>query len=148
MCCGLWVEILNLDEYREKWHDKASDFKSAYQVKHMELSYYCNRSGLVAVSYDEGNNIILPTGRIIELIDTWEEVSDDCHGDLNEEQLRILSRMQITQRTDLMGHIINQYSRDRREVERRDGTGDNHNYKIREVPEGALVVSSSFNQKD
>lgn len=114
----------------------------------MELFYYRNRSGLVAVSYDDGVNIILPTGRIIGLIDAWEEVPDDCHGELNADQLRILEKVQSRTRTDQMGHLINRYSLSRREVERLEGTGDEHNYRIREIPEGARVVVASFNQKD
>jgi len=112
------------------------------------MYYYRNRSGLVAVSYDEGTNIILPTGRIIELIDAWEEVTEDCHDELNADQIRILALMQTTIRDDPMGHIINRYARDRRDVERRDGTGPENSYKIRELPEGARVVVASFNQKD
>jgi len=112
------------------------------------LYYFRNRSGLVAVSYDEGVNIILPTGRIIELIDAWKEVDEDCHKELNDDQLRILTRMQSATRDDQMGRIINRYARDRRDVERRDGTGIEHNFRIRDIPEGARVVVASFNQKD
>lgn len=141
------MDVLNLDEYRREWQNKAHDFKSPYQVKPMELFYYRNRSGLVAVSYDDGVNIILPTGRIIELIDAWEE-AEDCHAELNADQLRILEKVQSMTRTDTMGHIINRHALSRREMERLDGTGDEHNYRIREIPEGARVVVASFNQKD
>lgn len=112
------------------------------------LYYYRNRSGLVAVSYDEGTNIILPTGRIIEWIEAWEEVAEDCHGELNADQIRILEKMQAVKRDGPMGHIINRYARDRRDVEHRDGTGPENAYRIREIPEGARVVVASFNQKD
>lgn len=112
------------------------------------LYYYRNRSGMVAVSYDEGTHIIIPTGRVLEVFDAWQEVTEDCREELNADQLRILERMQEVTRDDLMGHIINKYARDRRDVERRDGTGDEHNYRIRQVPESARVVVASFNQKD
>lgn len=112
------------------------------------LYYYRNRSGLVAVSYDEGTHIIVPTGRILEVFDAWQDVVDDCYGELNADQLRTLERMKSVERDDPIGHIINRYARDRRDVERRDGTGDAPNFRIRPVPEWALVVAASFNQKD
>jgi hypothetical protein len=111
------------------------------------LYYYRNRSGMVAVSYDEGNNIIIPTGRIIELIDAWEEVPEDCRSELNADQLRILESMQKSQRTDAMGHIINSFGRENRDAQRRD-VGPDNSYRIRELPESARVVVASFNQKD
>lgn len=111
------------------------------------LYYYRNRSNMVAVSYDEGNNIIIPTGRVIEVIDAWEEFPEDCYNDLNADQIRILKFMQEGQRTDEMGKIINRFGRELRAEEHRD-CGPDNSYRIRELPESVRVVVASFNQKD
>lgn len=108
------------------------------------LYYYRNRSGLVAVSYDEGNNIIIPTGRVIEIIDAWEEDPGDCHKELNHDQVRILDEMILKQRDDEMNGIINKFSRMRRDVGRREGTWDDNSYKIRDLPDNAKVVVAEF----
>lgn len=112
----------------------------------MSLNYYRNRSGLVAVSYDDGDTVVVPTGRVLEVTEAWTDVEDDCHAELTPEQLRILERMVPLQRTDELGGIISRFSRNRRAVERRDGTGATDNYRIRPIPENAGVVVSAFKE--
>jgi hypothetical protein len=113
----------------------------------IQLFYYRNRSDMVAVSYDEGNHIILPTGRVIEWFDAWEDVLEDCHAELNADQLRILAAVLPKQRDDEMGRIINRYARARRDVEHHDRIGESPN-RVREVSEWARVVVSKDHDRD
>lgn len=111
----------------------------------IDLFYYRNRTGLVAVSYDEGNTIVVPAGRVIPVTDAWEEVTDDCSTELTPEQRKTLDTMLPRQRTDEMGHIINAFSRRRRIVEARDGV--NTESRVRPIPEGASVVVSDIKRR-
>ena len=52
----------------------------------LDIIYYTNPMGAVSVSYDEGETIVLPTGRRIPLNRIWEESEEDMEPKLSPPQ--------------------------------------------------------------
>ena len=106
------------------------------------LFYYRNRSGLVAVSCDEGDTIILPNGKVMEHNDFWEDAQEDLRAELTPQQEAALKRAEARVDNSEMGQIIRKYSRSRKEQERLDGV--EHEPIRRKPSDDVLVVVADF----
>lgn len=87
----------------------------------MELFYYRNRSGLISVSCDQGDTIVLPSGKVMEHNEFWEDTTDDLRAELTPEQEAALQRQLARQDNSEMGQIVRRFSRNRKDQERLDG---------------------------
>ena len=108
----------------------------------MELVYYKNRSGLIAVSCDFGDLIILPTGKVMENSEFWEEVGEDLRSQLTPPQEAALKRAIERIDTRPVGDIVRQYSRDKRTQDRLNGI--EHEPVYRKLSEDVMVVVADF----
>jgi|APSaa5957512535_1039671.scaffolds.fasta_scaffold230112_2 hypothetical protein len=52
----------------------------------MELLAFMNRAGAIAVSFDDGENLVLPNGRRLPAMSAWEEMGEIGVQDLSEPQ--------------------------------------------------------------
>lgn len=52
----------------------------------LDLIYYTNPKGWVAISFDEGETIVLPMGKKIPVNPVWEEDGDDLEAELSPLQ--------------------------------------------------------------
>lgn len=107
-----------------------------------ELFYYRNPTGLIAVSFDQGETIVLPSGKRMEYTHFWEELPDDHHSELTPEQDAVLkSHLEIEDKSE-MGQIIRKYRQRRLLQERLDGITPEPTY--RKLPEDVMVVVADF----
>jgi len=56
----------------------------------LDLIYYTNPKGWVAISFDEGETIVLPMGKKIPVNPVWEEEGDDMEDKLSPSQREAL----------------------------------------------------------
>ena len=109
----------------------------------MELQFFKNKSGtLIAVSYDDGDTIVLPSGKVMEVTDAWEDVVEDLTSELSEQQNRILANWRSSRGNSEMGALVRNYSRNRKLQEERDGT--EREPERRRISPDVLVVVSDF----
>lgn len=108
----------------------------------VDLCYFRNRSGLVAVSCDEGDTLILPTGKIMEFNEFWEDVEEDLKSQLTTPQDAALQRMIARIDQSEIGGIVRTYSRNKRIQERLDGV--DHEPVYRTLSPDAIVVVADF----
>jgi len=52
----------------------------------LDLIYYVNPKGWIAISFDEGETLIIPDGRRVTVNPVWEEESDDLEEQLSPKQ--------------------------------------------------------------
>lgn len=55
-----------------------------------DIIYYVTAKGLVALSLDEGETIILSSGKRMPPTEVWEETSDDLEASLSDKQKTLL----------------------------------------------------------
>lgn len=136
------MKILTLNECKQDWSDRKASFKSPFPEKTMELSYFKNRSGLIAVSCDYGDHIILPSGKTMEFNDFWEDVDSDHRSDLTPVQEASLKRALERFNATPVGDIVRSYSRNRKIQERLNGTEPIPERRV--LSEDVLVVVADF----
>ena len=108
----------------------------------IELLYYRNPTGLIAVSFDQGETIILPSGKRMPLTQFWEELPEDYRSDLTKEQESLLKvHLEIEDKSE-MGQIVRRYRQRRIVQERLDGITPDPTY--RKVSADVLVVVADF----
>lgn len=62
-------------------------------LRQVEVLYYTNGKGAVAISVDEGEHVVIPNGRVLMRAETvWEESGEP--GPLSESQQRALQEAQ------------------------------------------------------
>lgn len=108
----------------------------------MDLTYFKNRSGMVAVSYDGGDTIIIPSGKTMDHNVFWEDVADDLRSELTPEQEGPLQRAIARYDSSPMGDIIRTYGRNRKLAERLDGIEPEPVY--RKLPDSVRVIVSDL----
>jgi len=109
----------------------------------LDIFYYENPRGGVAVSVDDGEHLVIPSGRVLLAEDTvWDEVSSDLESKLTAAQAEVLR--QAREDFAAMGDIdlmVEAFRRRRLSEEQRNPV-----YKApgkhRQLPESALVVMS------
>lgn len=114
--------------------------------KLMEPIYFTNRSGAVAVSFDNGETLYLPTNRVLDYTEMWQELSEPAEDRLNEFQLRGLARFRERQAgkdadKSVLEAIV-QDLRDGRKAEERFYEPPERQY--RKLPDSVLVVVADF----
>jgi hypothetical protein len=57
----------------------------------IDLLYYRNRSGAVAVSADDGEQVIIPSGRTLPWREAWTEDDGDLRAELSEPQVKAIT---------------------------------------------------------
>lgn len=102
--------------------------------------YFVTEKGLVAVSFDEGLTIILPSGKALKPTEVWEETDEDLEHRLSDAQLAALRLMRQAPVTELDALVQKHLHRTIR---------DNQGYRqarapAREVGENALVIKSDL----
>lgn len=109
--------------------------------KKEDLTYYQNPTGLIAVSYNQGETIILPSGKEMEITQFWEELSDDLFESLNDVQTRILKG-----EWDKNGDDIGQIARRFRINKNKEDTANGNNKPPvhRKLSDNVLVVVADF----
>lgn len=78
-----------------------------------DLYYLTNPSGLVAVSHDRGETIIIPSGKVMHAIPPWEEVSEDLFSQLTDKQREVLAMFINHPEPTGMDKIIRDYQKRR-----------------------------------
>ena len=101
--------------------------------------YYRNRAGAIAVSVDDGDTLVLPNGRTIEVNAMWEETDPD-EGALSEPQREAVRNVQVP---GVLDSIVKNYSRGRKLASRDYGPGP-EGRPIRRLSEDVLVVKADF----
>jgi hypothetical protein len=109
--------------------------------------YYRNRTGLVAVSYDEGDTLILPTGKVVEswtmAEGAWEETPEDLFSVLSDKQREALEILVAAQDDSEMGEIVANYTKARKAMARQPNAPPRE-VVYRRLGEAHLVVKSDF----
>ena len=107
-----------------------------------DLFYYRNRSGLIAVSFDQGDTIILPSGKLMDHTEFWEDVSEDLRAELTPQQEATLARNVEKEDKTEMGQIIRRYKQRRKLQERLDGQEPEPVYRT--LSDDVKVVVADF----
>jgi len=108
----------------------------------IELYYYRNNSGMVAVSADEGDTIIVPTGNVLPPSAAWEEVQEDLRSELNAVQEASVKRFIENYDDSPVAGVVRKFARNRAIQERLDGI--EHERVYRKLPADVLVVVAEF----
>ena len=113
----------------------------------MEPVYYRNCAGMIAISVDDGDSLVLPNGRVIETNSMWEE-TEPAPQSLTERQQEILKKVTDQETANdkasaVLAGIVKGYSRTRRIVDRDFGPGP-EDRPIRRLSEDVLVVLADF----
>lgn len=106
-----------------------------------DIIYYTTEKGLVAVSLDEGETIVLPTGKRMPPTEAWEETSEDLESRLTDAQKRAL---RVALGKPEMSEVGALAWKHRKRVIHDNRAYVQHEAPRREVRESALVVSSDF----
>jgi len=113
------------------------------QIGVLEILYYRNPKGAVAISLDEGVTVVIPSGRRLPTTEVWEETDEDNLEELlTEHQVQVLadfrSRPALTG-LDLMAWRLGQ----REKAAFAKGYAQSElTYRHRTIKESARVVSS------
>lgn len=105
--------------------------------------YYRNRAGAIALSLDDGDTLVLPTGQRIDLNPMWEEVDPVEEGSLTKPQQEAIAEARAAPAPSTLDTIIKDYGRARRDASRDYGPGS-EGRPIRRLPEDVLVVVADF----
>lgn len=111
--------------------------------RELQIIFYANGRGGVAVSVDEGETLVLADGRVLPAGSTiWKEALDDEVEDrLSPVQRARVEQVRAKPPARGMEAVVEQYRADRLRVSRQFAQPDP---EFPEVPEGALVVKSEF----
>lgn len=107
-----------------------------------DLFYYRNRTNLVAVSCDQGDTIVLPSGKVMECNNFWEEVTENLRSELTPAQESEILVQMASIDTSPVGEIVRRFSRNRKAQERLDGISKEPEY--RKLPDDVMVVVADF----
>ncbi len=105
-----------------------------------------NCKGAVAISFDDGETIYLPTGRVIDRTDMWEEANENLEDQLNEFQTKGLARFRKRQTSDHAGEnelasIVRSYREERIAEERFYEPAP---VQYRKLPDSVKVIVADF----
>lgn len=111
--------------------------------RELQITFYSNGRGRVAVSVDDGENLVLADGRkILHAGTIWREALDeDVEDRLSPEQRRVVTEVRARPPARGMAAVAEQYRADRLSTARHYAQPDPEPV---EVPEGALVVKAEF----
>ncbi len=101
---------------------------------------------MVAVSCDQGDHIIIPSGRVMEGNPFWLDADGGLNDKLTMEQTDALQRALNRFDSSPLGEITRNFSRNRKAQERLDGIVEEKEHRV--LSDNAKVIMSSDKERE